>query len=124
MIFGLMTRVQIHGRKLPVFLVQEGMVPLAFLLVQWDMYVWDMMAPEYGGGGGGSNFVGGLTSTSDTTPGSSIIITTSFYPNGTTTNTFTATDTSGNTSTCSFMVTINDITPPVFTYCPNDSNLS
>jgi hypothetical protein len=35
------------------------------------------------------------------------------YPIGTTTNTFVVTDASGNTNTCSFTVTINDIEPPV-----------
>ena len=35
------------------------------------------------------------------------------FPLGITTNSFTATDASGNTATCSFTVTVTDITPPV-----------
>ncbi|MEZ4794479.1 MAG: HYR domain-containing protein [Flavobacteriaceae bacterium] len=35
------------------------------------------------------------------------------FPVGITTNTFLATDTAGNTSTCTFTVTVNDIEPPV-----------
>ncbi|MEK8180737.1 HYR domain-containing protein [Flavobacterium buctense] len=42
-----------------------------------------------------------------------------FFPVGTTTNTFVATDASGNTSTCSFTVTVNDTQPPVIT-CPTN----
>jgi len=42
----------------------------------------------------------------------------SFFPVGTTLNTFTATDASGNTATCSFNVTVNDTEQPVFTLCP------
>jgi len=41
----------------------------------------------------------------------------STYPVGTTTNTFLATDASGNTATCSFTVTVNDTEPPSIT-CP------
>jgi len=41
----------------------------------------------------------------------------SVFPVGVTTNTFTATDESGNTSTCSFTVTVKDQLPPVIT-CP------
>jgi hypothetical protein len=37
----------------------------------------------------------------------------SFFPVGTTTNTFTVTDASGNTSTCSFTVKVNDTEAPV-----------
>jgi len=40
-----------------------------------------------------------------------------FFPVGTTTNTFRATDASGNTSTCSFTVTVNDVQAPTVT-CP------
>jgi gliding motility-associated-like protein len=38
----------------------------------------------------------------------------SFFPVGTTTVTYTATDNSGNTAQCSFEVTVEDITPPEF----------
>jgi hypothetical protein len=41
----------------------------------------------------------------------------STFPIGTTTNTFVATDAAGNTSTCSFTVTVNDTEPPSIT-CP------
>lgn len=40
------------------------------------------------------------------------------FPSGVTTVTYTATDTVGNVSTCSFTVTINDSIPPVITGCP------
>jgi hypothetical protein len=40
------------------------------------------------------------------------------FPVGTTTNTFVATDASGNTSTCSFTVTVTDNEPPVITGVP------
>ena len=46
----------------------------------------------------------------------------SFFPKGTTTNTFTATDGSGNSSTMSFSVIIADVTPPTFTI-PNNSDV-
>jgi hypothetical protein len=39
------------------------------------------------------------------------------FPVGVTTNTFTATDSSGNTSTCSFTVTVNDTQKPVISNC-------
>lgn len=42
----------------------------------------------------------------------------SFFPIGTTTVTYTATDAAGNSSTCSFTVTVTDATTPVFTSCP------
>ena len=42
-----------------------------------------------------------------------------FYPVGTTTVTFTASDTTGNTESCSFTVTVNDTEAPVLT-CPAD----
>src|SRR6185369_14904141 len=41
----------------------------------------------------------------------------SFFPKGTTTVTCTATDSSGNTASCTFTVTVNDTQPPVIT-CP------
>ncbi len=41
------------------------------------------------------------------------------FPLGLTTNTFQATDNAGNSSTCSFTVTVGDITPPVLS-CPGD----
>jgi len=43
----------------------------------------------------------------------------SAFPVGTTTNTFDVTDTNGNTTTCSFDVTVNDTEAPVIT-CPGD----
>ena len=42
------------------------------------------------------------------------------FPAGTTTVTYTATDNSGNTTTCSFTVTVNDTEAPVITDCPAD----
>ncbi|MCE7922055.1 MAG: HYR domain-containing protein [Haliscomenobacteraceae bacterium CHB4] len=42
----------------------------------------------------------------------------SFFPVGTTTNVFKATDAAGNMSTCSFTVTVLDVQPPVFNNCP------
>ncbi len=42
------------------------------------------------------------------------------FPIGTTTVTFTATDTYGNTSTTSFKVTVKDNNPPTMTNCPAD----
>src|SRR5690606_33288565 len=61
---------------------------------------------------------------SDNCPGSSIAQTAglangSLYPIGTTTNTFIATDNSGNTTTCSFDVTVNDTETPVIN-CPGN----
>ena len=44
----------------------------------------------------------------------------SYFNVGTTTNTFVATDASGNSSECSFTVTVNDDQPPAFTYCPSN----
>jgi gliding motility-associated-like protein len=46
------------------------------------------------------------------------------FPIGTTTITYTATDGAGLTATCSFTVTVTDITPPTFTLCPSNINLS
>lgn len=40
------------------------------------------------------------------------------FPRGETTVTYTATDRYGNTSTCSFTVTVNDITNPIISNCP------
>ncbi len=40
------------------------------------------------------------------------------FPVGITTNTFTATDPNNNVSTCTFKITVNDITNPSFTDCP------
>jgi large repetitive protein len=59
---------------------------------------------------------------SDNCPGQTVAQTAglpsgSFFPKGTTTNTFVVTDASGNTSTCSFTVTVNDNQNPVIT-CP------
>jgi gliding motility-associated-like protein len=46
------------------------------------------------------------------------------FPLGTTTITYTATDNSGNTSTCSFSITVNDTSNPVITNCPNNITVS
>ena len=43
----------------------------------------------------------------------------SAFPKGVTTNSYTVTDASGNTATCSFTVTVNDVTAPVIT-CPSN----
>ncbi|MBX2890181.1 MAG: HYR domain-containing protein [Saprospiraceae bacterium] len=48
----------------------------------------------------------------------------SFFPVGTTTNVFKATDAAGNMSTCSFTVTVNDVQPPVFNNCPGNITVS
>jgi hypothetical protein len=47
----------------------------------------------------------------------------SSFPVGTTTVHATATDAAGNSSTCSFTVTVNDITPPVITLKGNSISL-
>jgi hypothetical protein len=44
----------------------------------------------------------------------------SVFPIGVTTNTFRATDESGNSTTCSFTITVVDNQPPVITNCPAD----
>lgn len=46
------------------------------------------------------------------------------FPVGTTTVTYQATDQSGNQSTCSFTVTVQDIAAPVISNCPSDITLS
>jgi len=56
----------------------------------------------------------------DNCPGSEIEITEglgsgSFFPVGSTTETYTITDAAGNTSTCSFIVTVEDNEPPIIT---------
>lgn len=56
-----------------------------------------------------------ITVTASHTPGST-------FPVGTTTVTYTAVDTNGNTSICTFTVTINDTTAPVITNCPGNIN--
>ncbi len=53
----------------------------------------------------------GLVWTKSHTPGS-------VFPVGTTAVTYTATDASGNASTCTFNVTVTDNTAPVFAVCP------
>ena len=63
-------------------------------------------------------------SSTDNCPGETIMQTAglasgSAFPIGTTTNIFKVTDTSGNTATCSFDVTVNDNENPVIT-CPGD----
>jgi gliding motility-associated-like protein len=58
------------------------------------------------------NCTGG-TLTSTKSPGAS-------FSKGNTVVTYTATDASGNTATCSFTVTVNDKASPVITGCPSD----
>jgi len=48
----------------------------------------------------------------------------SLFPVGTTTNTFVATDESGNTSTCSFDVVVTDVQNPVITNTPSNITVS
>lgn len=55
--------------------------------------------------------------TSTHTPGS-------FFPVGTTTVTYTATDIHNNVTTCSFTVTINDTTQPVIATCPSNISIN
>ncbi len=45
-----------------------------------------------------------------------------FFPVGTTTETYTVTDASGNTTSCSFTITVKDVEPPVITL--NDKKLT
>ncbi len=45
------------------------------------------------------------------------------FPTGHTTVVYTAVDPSGNTMTCSFVVTVNETIPPVITNCPANINL-
>lgn len=64
------------------------------------------------------------TATDNCTASGSIVITSNYspgatFPVGATTVTYTATDASGNTSTCSFVVTVVDNTVPTFT-APNN----
>jgi len=64
---------------------------------------------------------------SDNCPGATTALTSglgtgSFFPVGVTTETYTVTDAAGNTSSCSFTVTVNDIEPPVITV--NDKKTS
>ncbi|MCG9911082.1 MAG: HYR domain-containing protein [Flavobacteriales bacterium] len=47
-----------------------------------------------------------------------------FFPVGTTTVTYTATDLYGNVSTCSFNVTVVENVPPVISGCPSDISVS
>jgi len=42
------------------------------------------------------------------------------FPTGTTTVTYTATDAYGNTSTCTFDITVTDTESPIFANCPSD----
>jgi subtilisin-like proprotein convertase family protein len=55
----------------------------------------------------------GVVLTSDHTPGD-------IFPVGTTTVTYTAKDVAGNTSQCSFKITVVDTTPPAIAGCPSD----
>ena len=59
----------------------------------------------------------GVVFTSSHAPGS-------VFPEGSTTVTYTATDASGNTNTCSFIITVTDNEAPVFVDCPSDIAIS
>jgi subtilisin-like proprotein convertase family protein len=105
----------------------------------------DACCSDGGGGGGGSSFAGAGTSgtihSAGVNSGSGQIILNwnglsagtinqtggqssgSTFPVGTTTNIFTATDGNGNTSTCSFTVTVNDTQAPTIT-CPASQTLN
>ncbi len=48
----------------------------------------------------------------------------SSFPTGTTTLSFTAVDASGNDSTCTFNIIVEDDNPPSFTLCPSDTVLN
>ncbi len=48
----------------------------------------------------------------------------STFPLGTTTITYTATDGAGNTSTCTFTVSVNDVTPPSISGCPGNISVT
>ncbi|MBL7950886.1 MAG: HYR domain-containing protein, partial [Flavobacteriales bacterium] len=60
---------------------------------------------------------GSITRTSGPAPGST-------FPTGITTVTYTATDASGNPSTCSFTVTVVDISAPVIVGCPSNVSVN
>lgn len=60
---------------------------------------------------------GSPTITASHSPGSEFNI-------GTTTVTYTATDVAGNSATCSFTVTVNDTSNPVFVNCPTNMTVS
>lgn len=47
-----------------------------------------------------------------------------FFPVGNTTVQYVATDTSGNTATCSFVITVLDAEDPIFTSCPTDITIT
>ena len=64
---------------------------------------------------------------SDNCPGVTLVTTNapgSIFPLGTTTVTYTSTDASGNITTCSFNVTVNDTEAPVIDVCPMDITVS
>ncbi len=101
---------------------------------------WGGGAGAYGGGGGGSNYTTGLSAITNTTGyngGTGLVVigytmnypvitqtsglpSGSNYPNGTTQNTFVATDFAGNTATCAFTVTTSDNVAPTIVGCPNN----
>lgn len=63
----------------------------------------------------------------DNCPGVTIVSTHDsgdLFTTGTTTVTYTATDASGNTSTCTFNVTVTDMEAPVFATCPSDITIN
>jgi gliding motility-associated-like protein len=75
----------------------------------------------------GATYTWVLPTALDNCPG--VVLTTthapgSTFPVGTTTVTYTATDVSGNTATCSFDVTVVDVEAPVITNCPANVTVS
>ena len=80
----------------------------------------DIIAEPTGPGGAVVTYA--VTAVDETDPAPTLVCTPepgSIFPPGTTMVTVTATDTSGNFSTCTFGVTVADTTPPVIT-CPSD----
>ena len=63
------------------------------------------------------NCSAGLVVTTSHLPGTT-------FPAGTTTVTYTATDASGNITTCSFDITVNDTQAPVITTCPINATIN
>jgi hypothetical protein len=59
----------------------------------------------------------GVLFTSNYAPGAT-------FPKGVTTVLYTATDASGNTETCSFTITVNDVEMPVISNCPSNTTVN
>ncbi|MBK8555546.1 MAG: HYR domain-containing protein [Lewinellaceae bacterium] len=99
------------------------------------------VVPRAGGGGGGSYNIGsnqnniagvqtgnGMVLITYAAPASALMQTAglpsgSQFPVGTTTNTFVATDASGNTASCQFNVTVSDTEAPAIS-CPQNVNIT